>query len=94
MAEEEDELEDIDDIGILTQDLIDEKFARLKEEKEQNDKKNAFLEESEFDEDDINDESIKLLDVALENGTLNKTSIEKERKKVRFFKDNFPGGEY
>ena len=94
VIEEEDELEDIEDIGILTQDLIDAKFARLKEEKEQNDKKNAHLEESDAEEVDVKDESIKLLDVALENGTLNKSSIEKERKKVRFFKDNFPGGEY
>jgi len=93
VIEEEDETEEIDDIGILTQDLIDEKFARLKEEKELNDKKDAYSLKNKND-DDLNDESIKLLDVALENGTLNKTSLEKERKKVRFFKDNFPGGDY
>ena len=44
--------------------------------------------------EESSDESVKLLDVALENGSLNKDSIDKERKKVRFFKDNFPGGEY
>jgi hypothetical protein len=93
-AEEMDETEEIDDIGILTQDLIDVKFARLKEEKELSDKKNAFALRGSVDNEDTNDESIKLLDVALENGSLNKTSLDKERKKVRFFKDNFPGGEY
>ncbi len=93
-AEELDEIEEIDDIGILTQDLIDEKFARLKEEKDLNDKKHAFAHHGKTDEEDTNDESIKLLDVALENGSLNKTSLDKERKKVRFFKDNFPGGDY
>jgi hypothetical protein len=92
--DEIDEIEEIDDIGILTQDLIDEKFARLKEEKELNDKKNSYALRGSVDNEDINDESIKLLDVALENGSLNKTSLDKERKKVRFFKDNFPGGEY
>ncbi len=93
-AEELDEMEEIDDIGILTQDLIDEKFARLKEEKDINDKKNSPALHGKEDDEDIKDESIKLLDVALENGSLNKASIEKERKKVRFFKDNFPGGDY
>jgi hypothetical protein len=84
--EADEDISDIEDIGMLTQDLIDERFARLKQEKEINDKKLA--------EEDEKDESIKLLDVALENGSLNKDSIDKERKKVRFFKDNFPGGEY
>ena len=90
------EIEEIDHIGILTQDLIDEKFAKLKEEKELNDKRlsSEIHAKAETAEDIINDDNIKLLDVALENGTLNKTSLEKERKKVRFFKDNFPGGDY
>ena len=44
--------------------------------------------------DDTYHGNIKLLDIALENGTLNKSVQEKEKKKVRFFKDNFPGGEY
>jgi hypothetical protein len=35
------------------------------------------------------DESVKLLDIALEKGTLNRKDIEKE-KKVRFFRENFP----
>lgn len=94
-AMEDDETEEIDDIGILTQDLIDEKFAKLKEEKEQSDKKNASGFHFKKDKDEeTDDDNIKLLDVALENGTLNKTTLDKERKKVRFFKDNFPGGDY
>lgn len=92
---EDDETEEIDDIGILTQDLIDEKFAKLKEEKEQSDKKHTSEFHFKKDKDeDMDDDNIKLLDVALENGTLNKTTLDKERKKVRFFKDNFPGGDY
>jgi len=94
-AIDDDETEEIDDIGILTQDLIDEKFAKLKEEKEQSDKKHsADFHLKKDKEEDMDDDNIKLLDVALENGTLNKTTLDKERKKVRFFKDNFPGGDY
>ncbi len=96
-SKEIEEIEEIDDIGILTQDLIDEKFARLKEEKDQDDRKfmSKIHDKDNTTLEDLKDDSIKLLDVALENGTLNKTSIEKEKKKVKFFKDNFPGsGEY
>ena len=47
------------------------------------------------DEDEkTSDESIKLLDIALEKGTLARSDSEKEKRKVKFFKDNFPGGEY
>lgn len=98
----EEDTEEIDTIGIMTQDLIDEKFSRLKEEKEKQDKtnirKSAARKTEEDDEDDIDDDmddnNIKLLDIALENGTLNKSVQDKEKKKVRFFKDNFPGGDY
>jgi hypothetical protein len=88
--------EEEDGIRILTQDLIDDKFNKLREEKEREDEKTAIQAEEDDDEmeDDINDASIILLDIALENGTLSKESQEKERKKVRFFKDNFPGGDY
>lgn len=55
------------------------------------------------DEDDItrslskNDDHLKLLDVALTRNSINsetKAEAEKDRKKVKFFKNNFPGGEY
>lgn len=79
-------------IGILTQDMIDEQFTRLKKETKPD---IGFENEREItDEEDINDDSVKLLDVALEKGTLNKDEIGKEKKKVRFFKDNFPGESY
>ncbi|MCP4137360.1 MAG: hypothetical protein GY754_40710 [bacterium] len=40
-------------------------------------------------EKDIDDDSVKLLDIALEKGTLVKKKVERE-KKVRFFRENFP----
>ena len=40
-------------------------------------------------DDSTDDTAVKLLDVALEKGTLNKKVIDRE-KKVRFFRENFP----
>ncbi len=38
------------------------------------------------------DDNVKLLDIALQKGSLEKEEIEKEKdKKVRFFRENFPG---
>lgn len=99
-ARDAEDTEEIDTIGILTQDIIDEKFNRLKEEQESRSRKSSRkmkmeeMEDEDDDEEDMDDDNIKLLDIALENGTLNKSVQEKEKKKVRFFKDNFPGGEY
>ncbi|MCX8123403.1 MAG: hypothetical protein N3F66_04475 [Spirochaetes bacterium] len=70
------------EFSMLTQDDIDKKIAKLKEEDEAGAKK----------EDD--DTAVKLLDIALEKGTINKQEVETQKKKIRFFKDNFPGGEY
>lgn len=81
------------DIGILTQDMVDEKFSRLQKDIKP-EIKSGIGKELMDEEEDINDESVKLLDVALEKGTLNKDDIGKEKKKVRFFKDNFPGETY
>lgn len=93
------EPEEKDTIQIMTQDLIDEKFSKMKEAKDKEDKeaasgKSLEKDEETAEEESDNSDSIKLLDLALENGTLGKSSQEKEKKKVRFFKDNFPGGEY
>ncbi|MBN2038752.1 MAG: hypothetical protein JW864_01840 [Spirochaetes bacterium] len=102
------EKEETDNIGIMTQDFIDEKFNRLKEEKEKEEKEKEEkrnthkmssddLEDEDEDDDydeNVDDMNIKLLDIALEKGSLSKSAQEKEKKKVRFFKDNFPGGEY
>ena len=80
-------IDDID-IPILTQDTIDDKFENIKAKS----KDTMILEKDtdDYDDDYFEDESVKLLDVALEKGTLNRTEIDKEKKKVKFFKDNFP----
>jgi len=65
---------------MLTQDDIDKKIATMQE------KIPSTL-------DDHDDTDVKLLDIALEKGTINKQEVETQKKKIRFFKDNFPGGE-
>ncbi len=75
---------------LLTQDQIDMKIRNM-EEKSRVMKDGAKPAE---DRDDEGDEHIKLLDIALEKGSLSKSDIETEKKKVRFFKDNFPGKDY
>lgn len=89
---------DDDDIPMLTQDQIDAKFSTLKAEhrpepkaelKTDNKPANESEEETLEKEDALDDTGIKLLDVALEKGTLNRKTLEKE-KKVRFFRENFP----
>ncbi len=82
------EIDDDFDIPIMTQDIIDEKIGGIQAKHS----KATIFDKDDDDElgDYVDDESIKLLDVALERGTLNKTEIDKEKKKVKFFKDNFP----
>ncbi len=86
---------DDDDIPMLTQDQIDEKFYSIK-----NEEKSRLEEKTKHDgpeviktipEEDspLDDNSIKLIDVALEKGSLNKKVMDRE-KKVRFFRENFP----
>ena len=58
----------IDDIPMVTQDLIDAKFTSIKNSESK--------------------ENVKILDVALEKGTLQ--GKEEREKKVRFFRENFP----
>ncbi len=70
------------EFSMLTQDDIDNKIAKLQGDEEVKAKK----------EDD--DTAVKLLDIALEKGTINKQEVATQKKKIRFFKDNFPGGEY
>jgi hypothetical protein len=95
---------DIDDdaeIPMLTQDMIDSKFSSIKkssdakhETKKDNDRKLLIPKPSDNSEKEKDDKDVKLLDIALEKGTLNQEVIDKEKKRVRFFRDNFPGGEY
>jgi len=81
--------DDIDDIPVpmMTQDVIDKKFNEIKKENPKP------VTASKNDDDDT---SVKLLDIALEKGTLDKGTVqhEKEKRRIRFFRDNFPGGEY
>ena len=66
---DDDSIEDsIDDIPMVTQDLIDAKFTAIQNSK--------------------SEENVKILDVALEKGTL--SGKEEREKKVRFFRENFP----
>jgi len=86
-------LPDDDEIPMLTQDLIDQKFQTIEaiaNEEKLNIEKKAELKGS-FDESDtpLDDTSIKLLDVALEKGTINRKAFDKE-KKIKFFRENFP----
>jgi len=83
-------LPDDDDIPMLTQDQIDKKFQtienenklKIKEEIKDSKPLNAL-------DSPLDDTSIKLLDVALEKGTIDKKLFDKD-KKVRFFRENFP----
>lgn len=95
------ELPDDDDIPMLTQDQIDARFNAMKNEEKKESAKPIHAEKkneedtkparkhAEENDDSSDDTSIKLLDVALEKGTLNKKVIDRE-KKVRFFRENFP----
>ncbi|HPS56762.1 MAG TPA: hypothetical protein PK514_01525 [Spirochaetota bacterium] len=95
------ELPDDDDIPMLTQDQIDARFNAIKSEDKKEaakpasaEKKNeeeikAARKQTEDTDDSTDDTAVKLLDVALEKGTLNKKVIDRE-KKVRFFRENFP----
>lgn len=95
------EVPDFDEMPMLTQDQIDSKFesmqktetARTKEEKATHLSTPEPVEEKEEDDDhkksSYEENSIKLLDIALEKGSLNRKTIEKD-KKVKFFRENFP----
>ncbi len=82
-----------DEFSMLTQDQIDKKISSLQKE-DTHPKSSAGTGAGEEDEQDKDSDNVKLLDIALEKGTLSKDEVDREKKKVRFFKDNFPGGEY
>jgi len=86
-------VEPVDDtIPMMTQDLIDQKFKSIEGSLQKG--KDAGIDEGKSAAEKEGDDHIKLLDIALEKGTISKSDIDNEKKKVRFFKDNFPGGEY
>ncbi|MCL2156190.1 MAG: hypothetical protein FWH53_11035 [Leptospirales bacterium] len=86
-------LPDDDEIPMLTQDQIDQRFQAIENEdklKFEKEEKEAEVSKP-FNEADtpLDDTSIKLLDVALEKGTIDRKLIDKE-KKIKFFRENFP----
>ncbi len=84
---------DPDDVPLMTQDLIDRKIESIQKVSDDVPIR-ELLRPDDDDDEKPSDESIKLLDIALEKGTLAKGDAEKDKRKVKFFKDNFPGGEY
>ena len=78
-------------IPILTQEGIDAKIARLEKEREEEKAAGTGSRAEISDSPDFESESVKLLDIALEKGSLGKNDSEKPKdKKIRFFRDNFP----
>jgi hypothetical protein len=84
---------DPDDVPLMTQDLIDRKIESIQKVSDDVPIR-ELLRPVDDEEEKPSDESIKLLDIALEKGTLARGDADKEKRKVKFFKDNFPGGEY
>ncbi len=80
---------DDDDIPMLTQDQIDAKINTLESDKE---KPRASHPKKGEERKVIDDSSVKILDIALEKGTLGADTDDKKDKdkKVKFFRDNFP----
>jgi len=75
-----------EEIRMLTQDDIDSRFSTIQKQSEKAKEKEKAKVAA---EEKKNDESVKLLDIALEKGSLADKDDTKE-KKVRFFRDNFP----
>ncbi len=74
---------------MLTQDLIDAKINTIKADK---DKPKPARGQTGAEKKGINDPGVKILDIALEKGTLSddgEAGKDKD-KKVKFFRDNFP----
>jgi hypothetical protein len=80
---------DDDDIPMLTQDQIDARFSTIKSEEKAKSVEDEIKKTIHEEDTPLDDTSIKLLDVALEKGSLNKKVMDRE-KKVRFFRENFP----
>lgn len=84
----EDEPLDDEDIPMLTQDLIDAKISTIKADKD----KPKPASRSVAEKKSVNDPGVKILDIALEKGTLSEEGDagKDKDKKVKFFRDNFP----
>jgi hypothetical protein len=78
-----------EDTPMLTQEQIDAKINALESEKNKNKQNESVRAGSE--KKLFNDNSVKILDIALEKGSLVDKDEKKDKdKKVRFFRDNFP----
>ena len=88
-AEPVETIDDDDDIPMLTQEQIDAKISTLESDKS---KVKAAPAKKEPEKKIVDDSSVKILDIALEKGTLAADSDDKKdkEKKVKFFRDNFP----
>jgi len=77
-ADDDDELP----FRMLTQDQIDRNIDSIKSDSVRNPKDDKL-------------ESVKVLDMALESGKIDHAEARKiqEKRKIRFFRDNFPGGD-
>jgi hypothetical protein len=71
------------DLPMFTQDKIDSKMDFLIEERKKDDAAKHGAKKGTGDD-------VKLLDIALEKGSLNTDEFAEKDKKVRFFRDNFP----
>jgi len=85
----DDDMPDDDDIPMLTQDMIDARMNDIKVKEAPRKKEEA--------KSDVHgsDDSVKILDIALEKGTLSRKDVDNRKdadkeKKVRFFRENFP----
>lgn len=89
---------EMNEIPMLTQDEIDARFSVLAADKKKSEPAKATEPVAEetakadkkpaSEEGDLN---VKLLDIALQKGNLEKKEIDREKeKKVRFFRENFP----
>lgn len=93
---EESDDDDFDDIPIqmLTQDSIDSKIEKIQKELPKEKPAPPKKELKQESDEEVSDENVKLLDIALRQGSINKDDVTKEKKRVKFFRDNFPGAEY
>jgi hypothetical protein len=90
-AVSEDMDDDFDIPLMLTQDQIDAKISSFRKDNPVKEHKPST---DDGDSKQNNSDGIKLLDIALEKGTLDKKDIEKPRdRKIRFFRDNIPSSD-
>jgi len=79
---------DDDELRMLTQDQIDAKINNLETERRKS-KPNAPSKAA-AGQKTKDDDGVKILDIALEKGTLVDEDKQEKDKKVKFFRDNFP----